>query len=127
MNSASRLSMGWAASGGELAKAFGDLDAEGSGSIEVKDLARAIQAAQPGIDDEQVAAMLALIDEDGDGTVRPRDRTPARGSPPTHARPSGEPPPPPLVAGDAAGVRDADALPGAARQGARLSVVYRLR
>ena len=61
--------MGWASSGGELAKAFGDLDVEGSGSIEVKDLALAIQAAQPGIDDEKVAAMLALIDEDEDGTV----------------------------------------------------------
>ena len=42
----------------------------------MKDLALAIQAAQPGIDDEKVAAMLSLIDEDGDGTVRPRDRTP---------------------------------------------------
>jgi len=69
LNSASRLSVGWASSGGELAKAFGDLDVEGSGSIEVKDLALAIQAAQPGIDDEKVAAMLSLIDEDGDGTV----------------------------------------------------------
>jgi len=60
---------GWASSGGELAKAFGDLDVEGSGSIEIKDLALAIQAAQPGIDDAKVAGMLALIDEDGDGTV----------------------------------------------------------
>ena len=55
---------------------------EGSGSIEVKDLALAIQAAQPGIDDEKVAAMLSLIDEDGDGTVRPRDRTPPPRPPP---------------------------------------------
>ena len=74
--------MGWASSGGELAKAFGDLDVEGSGSIEVKDLALAIQAAQPGIDDEKVAAMLSLIDEDGDGTVRPRYRTPLPPAPP---------------------------------------------
>merc|ERR1712127_738987 len=70
LNSASRLSVGWASSGGELAKAFGDLDVEGSGSIEVKDLALAIQAAQPGIDDEKVAAMLALIDDDGAVTLQ---------------------------------------------------------
>ena len=107
--------MGWASSGSELAKAFGELDVEGSGEIEIKDLALAIQAAQPGIDDEKVAAMLSLIDEDGDGTVRPRDPPPPP-SPAAFCKPL----PLTLVAGDAAGVRDADALPGGARQGARL-------
>jgi len=62
-------SAGWAATGEELAKAFGDLDTAGSGSIEVGDLALAIKAAQPDIDDSKVAAMVALVDEDGNGTV----------------------------------------------------------
>ena len=71
LNSAEALSTGWASSGSELAKAFGELDTEGTGSLGVKDLALAIKAAQPGIEDDKVAAMVALIDEDGDGSVRP--------------------------------------------------------
>ena len=69
LNSAEALSTGWASSGSELAKAFGELDTEGTGSLGVKDLALAIKAAQPGIEDDKVAAMVALIDEDGDGSV----------------------------------------------------------
>jgi len=59
----------WQVTGDTLEAAFGSLDPTGHGAIPTADLAAAISLANPALSEAEVAALVAVPDEDGDGEV----------------------------------------------------------
>jgi len=60
---------GWAATGEELAAAFGAIDKDGSGTISGSELAVAIRAVKPNASSAEVTDMVTLADADEDGVI----------------------------------------------------------
>jgi Ca2+-binding EF-hand superfamily protein len=55
--------------GGDLAKAFDVLDADGGGSIDHAELIAALAKVGMALDAAAAAAMLKFVDTDGDGSI----------------------------------------------------------